>query len=165
LTKPLLMPTLLAGRDAPTQRALALGGIGDVALLGGGSAAFTAGLAAFLAGHIAWLDALRRRPSAGLLRRRPALAGPYLAAWAGFNAFLWRRTGGDRYPVVAYSTVLTAMALVALDSGRPVTAAGGALFLVSDGLLATERFAGVQFPGSEGVVMVTYTAAQALLAA
>jgi uncharacterized membrane protein YhhN len=57
------------------------------------------------------------------------------------------------------------MALVALDSGRPVTAAGCALFLVSDGLLATERFARVQFPGSEGVVMATYTAAQALLAA
>jgi hypothetical protein len=34
LTKPLLMPTLMADRDRETQRALALGWLGDVALLG-----------------------------------------------------------------------------------------------------------------------------------
>jgi len=34
LTKPLLTPVLMAGRDRPVQRALALGGAGDVALLG-----------------------------------------------------------------------------------------------------------------------------------
>jgi hypothetical protein len=32
LTKPLLMPTLMVGRDRSTHRALALGGAGDVAL-------------------------------------------------------------------------------------------------------------------------------------
>ena len=53
LTKPLLMPTLMVGRDRPTKRALALGGVGDVALLGSSDTAFTAGLASFLAGHVA----------------------------------------------------------------------------------------------------------------
>lgn len=164
LTKPLLMPTLLAGRDRATQRALALGAVGDVALLGEGSAAFSAGLGAFLIGHVAWIDALRHRAGTGLVRRRPGLVLPYVIAWAGFNAFLWPRTGRDRYAVVAYSTVLVAMAVVALDTGRAATATGGALFLLSDGLLATRRFADVEFPGSEGLVMATYTAAQALLA-
>lgn len=164
LTKPLLMPALMVNRDRPTQRALALGGVGDVALLGSSPQAFTAGLAAFLAGHLGWIAALRQRPSSGLVRRHPALGVPYVVAWAGLNAFLWPWTGRDRYPVAAYSAVLATMALVALDSGRLPTAAGGALFLTSDAMLALERFGGVELPGSEGLVMATYTAAQALLA-
>ncbi len=164
-TKPLLMPALLVGRDRLTQRALALGGAGDVALLGSGPAAFTAGLSAFLAGHLAWIQALRRRRGAGLVRRHPALVLPYLAAWTGLNAYLWQHTGRDRYPVIAYSTALAAMAVTALDTGRPVTAAGGVLFLTTDSLLALEKFAGVELPHHEGWVMATYVAAQGLLAA
>jgi hypothetical protein len=45
LTKPLLMPVLMAGRDRPVQRALALGSAGDVALLGGGEVAQRPGAA------------------------------------------------------------------------------------------------------------------------
>lgn len=164
VTKPLLMPVLMVDRDRPTQRALALCWVGDVALLGKGKAAFTAGLAGFLAGQVAWIAALRARPERGLLRRRPVLAVPYAAVWAGLNAYLWPRTGPDRFPVLAYSTVLVAMALTALDSGRPATAAGGGLFLASDSLIALGRFGDVHLPGHEGWVMATYTAAQALLA-
>ncbi len=165
LTKPLLMPTLMVGRDRMTQRALAFGGAGDVALLGTGDAAFTAGLAAFLAGHIAWIQALRKRGGTGVVRRNPVLVLPYAAAAIGLNAYLWPHTGRDRYPVIAYSTALAAMAVTALDTGRPITATGGALFLTTDTLLALEKFAGVQLPRHEGWVMATYVAAQALLAA
>jgi uncharacterized membrane protein YhhN len=164
LTKPLLMPTLMVGRDRPTQRALALGGVGDVALLGSSDAAFTAGLASFLAGHVAWIIALRQRPGGGLLHARPALAAPYLAAFGALNMYLWKRTGKDRIPVIAYSAALLAMSLTALDSGSPTTAAGGALFGISDGLLALEKFGDVHLPGGEGTVMATYASAQALLA-
>lgn len=164
LTKPLLMPVLMAGRDRPVQRALALGGAGDVALLGSSQAAFTAGLASFLAGHVAWIIALRQRPGGGCLRARPVLAVPHLAAFGALNAYLWKRTGDDRIPVLAYSAALLAMSLVALDSGSPRTAAGGALFLVSDTLLALEKFGGLHLPAHEGVVMAAYASAQALLA-
>ena len=169
LTKPLLMPALAARRGAPTRRALLLGGVGDVALLGDGPRAFTAGLGAFLVGHAAWVAALRRRQApvpghAGLLRRRPLAALPYAVVLVGANALLWRRAGDDRLPVLVYSTALTATALAALDTGDARTAAGGALFLLSDGLLAAERFAGVTLPAHEGLVMATYTSAQALLA-
>ena len=161
-TKPLLMPLLAVGRDRPTQRALALSGVGDVALLGDGTAAFRVGLGAFLASHLAWLSALSQRPGG----RLDAVRGvPVLAAWGGLNAVLWRRTGDDRWPVVAYSVVLAAMALTALDRDDARAAAGGALFLASDALLALERFADVRLPGHDGWVMSTYTAAQALLAA
>ena len=164
LTKPLLMPVLMAGRDRPVQRALALGGAGDVALLGSGEAAFTAGLVSFLGGHVAWIIALRQRPGGGYLRARPALAVPHLATFGTVNAYLWNRTGKDRIPVFVYSAVLLAMSLAALDSGSPRTAAGGALFLASDTLLALEKFGDLRLPAHEGLVMATYASAQALLA-
>src|SRR6185437_10137300 len=138
LTKPLLMPVLMAGRDRPAQRALALGGAGVIAL--------------------------RQRPGRGRLRARPALAAPHLVTFGAVNAYLWKRTGQDRIPVIVYSTALLAMSLAALDSGSPRTAAGGALFLASDTLLALEKFGGLHLPAHEGLVMATYTSAQALLA-
>jgi uncharacterized membrane protein YhhN len=164
LTKPLLMPVLMAGRDRPSQRALALGGAGDVALLGSSQTAFIAGLGCFLAGHVAWIIALRQRPGGGYLRARPALAVPHLATFGAMNAYLWKRTGKDRIPVFVYSAVLLAMSLVAQDSGSPRTAAGGALFLASDTLLALEKFGDLRLPAHEGLVMATYASAQALLA-
>jgi uncharacterized membrane protein YhhN len=164
LTKPLLMPVLMAGSDRSSRRPLAFGAAGDVALLGSSDAAFTAGLASFLAGHVAWIAALRHRPGSGRLRSRPVLALPYLAAFGSLNAYLWPRTGKDRIPVLGYSTALLAMALVALDSGSPQAAAGGALFMLSDSLLALEKFAGIRLPAHEGLVMATYTSAQASLA-
>lgn len=160
-TKPLLMPLLLQGRSRPVQRALALGGAGDVALLGEGPAAFTAGLGSFLAGHVAWMAALRPR-GRGVVR--PVTAAPYVLAWAGLNAYLWPRTGRDRLPVLVYSTALLGTALAALDTGDPQVAVGGGLFLLSDTLLALERFGGVHLPAHEGLVMASYTSAQALLA-
>jgi uncharacterized membrane protein YhhN len=164
LTKPLLMPMLMLGRDRPTQRALAFGGAGDVALLGSSDIAFKAGLGSFLASHLAWIVVLRQRHSGGRLRARPALAAPYVVVFLGLNAFLWKSTGKDRLPVLVYSGVLLAMSLAALDSGSSKAAAGGALFLASDGLLALEKFADVHLPAHAGLVMVTYTSAQALLA-
>ena len=163
-TKPLLMPTLQLGKDKGTKRALALGTAGDVALMADSDAAFTAGLGSFLAGHVAWMTELRKREGGGFLRRRPIAAVPYLAAFAGLNAYLWPRTGKDRLPVLVYSAALLGTALVALDSGKARTAAGGALFMASDTLLALEKFADVHLPAHEGWVMATYTGAQGLLA-
>jgi uncharacterized membrane protein YhhN len=165
VTKPLLMPTLMVGRDRPTQRALALGGVGDACLLSNSSAAFTAGLASFLAGHLAWVAALRKRYLGGLLMKRPPLAAPYLVVFVGLNAHLWKRTGKDRVPIVLYSSALLTTALVGLDSGSPKAAAGGALFMVSDALLALDKFGDVHLPAHQGLVMASYSAAQALLAA
>jgi uncharacterized membrane protein YhhN len=163
LTKPLLMPILMVGRDRPTQRALAFGTVGDISLLGSSTTSFQVGLGSFLAGHVAWVTALRGR-SSGRLRRQPRLALPYVAAWLSLNAYLWRRTGRDRVPVVVYSAALVATALAALDTGDRATTTGGVLFLTSDALIALHRFAGLRLPLHEAVVMATYTTGQALLA-
>jgi uncharacterized membrane protein YhhN len=108
--------------------------------------------------------ALRQRPGGGRLRARPALATPHLAVFGAVNAYLWKRTGKDRIPVIIYSAALLAMSLTALDSGSPRTAAGGALFLASDTLLALGRFGDLHLPAHEGLVMATYASAQGLLA-
>jgi hypothetical protein len=56
------------------------------------------------------------------------------------------------------------MSLAVLDSGSPETAAGGALSLVSDALLALDMFGGLHLPAGESLVMATCASAQALLA-
>jgi uncharacterized membrane protein YhhN len=156
------MPLLMIGCDRPTQRALALGGAGDIALLGSSNNSFKVGLGSFLAGHVGWVTALRGR-SSGRWREHPLVALSYVGAWAGLNSYLWRRTGGDRVPVLVYSSALLATALAALDTGDPVTALGGCLFLTSDALIALDRFSDVHLPHHEGLVMASYTTAQALL--
>jgi uncharacterized membrane protein YhhN len=172
-TKTLLMPLLAAyvadadAVDSTTGR-LILGGLGlswagDVALLGEGDTPFTAGLGSFLAAHGCYLAAFTRHRQGGV-RRAPWLAGAYVVAWAGLNAALASRTGRFRVPVIVYGTALLAMTLAALDTGRPAVAGGGALFLVSDSILALERFSAATIPRADGLVMLTYTAAQALIA-
>jgi uncharacterized membrane protein YhhN len=156
------MPILMLGQDRPTQTALAFSWLGDVALLGDTPQSFQLGLGSFLIGHVAWVRALRIR-SSGYLKRRPTLALPYVALWALLNAYLWPKTGPDRVPVVVYSASLLATALAAVDTGNPAIAAGGSLFLASDALIALNKFAEVHLPWHEGLVMTTYTAAQALL--
>jgi len=168
-TKPLLMPLLIAaampgGEREPTVLAgLALSGVGDVALLGEGEAAFGAGLAAFLAAHCCYIAAFRRRRRAGVRGRSPA-AGLYLLAWLTLSAVLLPRTGRFRVPVLGYGAALACMAVAALDTGDPRLAAGGAAFLVSDSLLALDAFDVVRPPGADAMVMLTYTVAQALIA-
>ena len=67
-----------------------------------------------------------RRATPAPHRRAPAgqaaLAAPYIAAFGALNAYLWKRTGKDRIPVVVYSTALLAMSLAALDSRSPKAA-------------------------------------------
>lgn len=75
-----------------------------------------------------------------------------------------RQLGTLRVPVAAYSLLLVSVAV--LTSGRNhEAAAGGALFVVSDALIAC-GVAGINaIPGQESAIMPTYVAAQFLLAA
>jgi uncharacterized membrane protein YhhN len=136
--------------------------LGDVALLGEGDGPFAVGLGSFLVAHLFYLAALRRRRT-GALRRRLWVAAAYGLAWGVLNAVLWNRTGPMRVPVLIYGTALSAMALAALDTGSPATAIGGGAFLLSDSILALDKFGVVELPAADAIVMVTYTAAQAAL--
>jgi uncharacterized membrane protein YhhN len=170
-TKPLLMPALAAftiaasgdrARDMRLPAAgMALSGLGDIALLGPESW-FVPGMGAFAAAHACYIAALARGGAARGVR--PRVAAGYAALWAVMIAVLWRGLGALRLPVAVYSLLLVAMAVLASGRNRGA-AAGGALFVASDALIAC-GLAGIRaVPGQESAVMPAYTAAQFLLAA
>jgi uncharacterized membrane protein YhhN len=166
-SKPLLMPTLAlwaARQGAPRGLAAALlcGFGGDVLLEVGGTAAFLLGMGCFAAGHVCYLRLFARR---GALTGGRARYAAYGALWAVMVVLLWPGLDpGMRGPVAVYSLLLTTMAAGAYGLGR-IAAAGGALFLLSDTLIATGIADWPQPPGHDFWIMLTYLAAQALLAA
>ncbi|MGZ4654655.1 MAG: lysoplasmalogenase [Oryzihumus sp.] len=144
--------------------AIALGCIGDVALLRDNEARFLGGLAAFLLGHLAYVAAFA---SLGL-DPRWALAGAAVVlldlATAGRRILVSvarqdRTLGGA---VAAYMLVIAAMTVTAWGTGRPLVALGAVVFVVSDTVLALDRFVRPR-PGSRVLVMVTYHVGQLLM--
>jgi len=124
--------------------------LGDIALLWPVQG-FLAGLVAFLLGHLSYLVALTRRVK--LLASRPAF-GVWAIVAASVLASLWAGVPPDmRVPVLVYVTALSAMAAQATSvwlvrRGQPdaakwrVVAIGAALFVLSDAILATDKFVG-----------------------
>ncbi|MFC9604255.1 lysoplasmalogenase [Streptomyces niveus] len=166
LAKPLLMPLLAAYVAArrgprPLVAALLLGWGGDVFLLSSDDTAFLAGMGCFAAGHLCYLTLFRRRRR----RTRVDLAVGYGLLLLVTLALLWPGLPAElRLPVAVYSLLLAAMAYRA--SGLGVLAgAGGALFLLSDTLIATGVAEWPQPPAVDLWIMLTYIAAQALLTA
>lgn len=116
--------------------ALILGSIGD-ALLELSPDYFVFGLVAFLCGHVVYIVAFLRT---GARRPPPVLIQLGLILYAaGFAWWLWPNLGQLQIPVLVYMATLTTMASCSLRIG-PVVATGAALFLLSDSLLAANRF-------------------------
>ncbi|WHX21754.1 lysoplasmalogenase [Streptomyces malaysiensis subsp. malaysiensis] len=173
LTKPALMPVLagwalVRGGPWPLPAALLCGCGGDVLLQIGGETAFLAGMGCFAAGHLCYLALFARagrgRAAARAEPRTAAwVAAGYGAAWLGTVALLWPGLAAHlRLPVAGYSLLLTAMALAALGAG-PWTGLGGALFMLSDTLIAAGLADWPRPPVPQFWIMATYVAAQWLL--
>ncbi|MFE5793479.1 lysoplasmalogenase [Streptomyces sp. NPDC056503] len=164
VAKPLLMPLLAAyaaTRGAPRLllAALLLGWGGDVFLLLDADWAFLVGMGSFALGHVCYLVLFGRR------RTSPALGAFYALALAGTVVALWPDLPADlRIPVAGYSLLLTAMAYRSSSLGV-LAGTGGALFLLSDTLIATGIADLPQLPAPDFWVMLTYIAAQYLLTA
>jgi uncharacterized membrane protein YhhN len=177
--KPLTTLLILAlawprGADAPRQRVLVRVGLvlslaGDVFLLWPREG-FLPGLVAFALAHLAYIAAFCVPLRLGA---RPIAFAGYAVVAASILAMLWPGIPAAlRVPVVVYVLCLATMAAQALswwrDSlARGVTdaslarmaALGGALFMLSDGLLATNKFA-VPLPLSSLFILATYWLAQ-----
>ncbi|MGZ8455269.1 MAG: lysoplasmalogenase [Gemmatirosa sp.] len=128
---------------------------------------FVAGLASFLLAHVAYLVAFTRGVPFGA---SPVAFVPYLLVGAGMVAVLWPRLGRLRLPVLVYAAALVLMAGQAAAraiavGGAPaaLAAIGAGLFVVSDGVLAVNRFR-TAVPHAQRWVMGTYVAAQLCLA-
>jgi uncharacterized membrane protein YhhN len=118
---------------------------GDIALLWP-QQGFLPGLVSFLLAHLAYLVAFTRTQS---LAAKPLVFVIYAAVAATILALLWPGVPAAlRMPVSAYVLCLAAMAAQSAVLWRcgvergAVLALGGALFMISDALLAADRFAG-----------------------
>ncbi|MBK8456635.1 MAG: lysoplasmalogenase [Phyllobacteriaceae bacterium] len=132
-----------AGGPGLLVAALVLSAFGDAFLAFDGDRPFAAGLASFLAGHVAYA-ALFFGEGGGLalLTAPRLLIGVAMVGLAiGLIARL-RPAVPDRLrgPVTAYGAAILAMGLTALAVVAPLVVAGAALFMASDALLGTERF-------------------------
>ena len=166
-TMVVIVHALQRGHDTPEARRWVLVGLvlslaGDVALLWP-KEGFLPGLVSFLGAHLAYLVAFTRV-------QRLAAWPVAFAVYAGVAGWIlwWLWPGVPtalRTPVVAYVVCLAAMAAQAAVLWRrgvprgAVLALGGALFMVSDALLATNKFAG-PLPLASLWILGTYWSAQ-----
>ena len=129
---------------------------------------FVAGLGAFLFAHLAYLAAFTRGTK---FPASWAVLGFYLAIAAAMYFALNARLPAElKLPVVLYAFAVATMAAQAmgrylqLQSGAArLAAAGGIFFMLSDGLLAIDRF-WARIPYAAVVILVPYYLAQVLIA-
>ena len=156
--------------DGPWQLTIALGlsAAGDFFLSRDGDKAFLAGLASFLAAHVAyvWIMTI----VAGGYEAHRLDAATIVAVYAGLMLrWLWPHLGEMRGAVIAYVIAIYAMGVVA--AGAPASLwpiwVGAALFVASDSVLAAELFPWREKPRrwTAPVIWSTYYAAQIFLAA
>jgi uncharacterized membrane protein YhhN len=155
------------GQDTPVARRWVIVGLlcslaGDVALMWP-KQGFLPGLVSFLLAHLAYLWAFTRTQR---LAARPLPFVAYGVLAVAILSLLWPGVPAPlRMPVLAYVACLAAMAAQAAvlwrcGAGRgAVLALGGLLFMTSDALLATNKFAG-PLPLASLWVLGTYWAAQ-----
>lgn len=177
--KPLATALLLgvalsaAAPPSPSYRLLVSIGIlfslaGDVFLMLPGDR-FLPGLVSFLFAHVLYVAAFLGAASPGA--PFVAAAAPFALAATALVAWLWPKLPtGLKAPVAVYAAALSSMAAVALaralassGAGAWGAATGALVFVVSDALLAADRFRG-PIPFARPAVLATYYAAQLAIA-
>jgi uncharacterized membrane protein YhhN len=173
VTQALLMPALAAYVAATrsgsrlvrlTLVALGFSWLGDtVPRALDGDAAFVAMVGCFLLAQVSYVIAFRPYAAASVLHQRRQWVAAYVLAVLALMAACLPGAGVLAPAVLGYGGCLLAMAVLA-TAVHPLTWAGGALFLVSDSLIALDAFAtGLPGASQHVVVMATYTAAQLLI--
>jgi uncharacterized membrane protein YhhN len=146
-----------------TRWALLFSWLGDsVPRLLDGDAAFGAMLGSFLVAQVCYIRAFRPYAGRSVLRVRRGWLAPYAVALVVLLAACVPASGVLAPAVIVYGVCLAAMAVHATGL-NPLTWAGGAIFMVSDSLIALDAFDVWTQPGHDFWVMLTYCAAQLLL--
>ena len=147
--------------------ALGFSSLGDVLLDVGPGNLFVYGLGAFLIAHLNYTvlflrggSRQRKFSKAGL-----ALIGVVLIYTLGFAAWLVPSLGRLAVPVALYMGAITAMVVSSITARFETrwVAAGAILFLVSDSILAADKFR-MAIPLRDYLVWMTYYAAQYFIA-
>lgn len=136
---------------------------GDIALELPLGVSFLIGMGLFFIAHLFYISVLLRKPE---LSQRAKLVITGLIAYGVLIGILLEARAGTLFlPVAAYLLIIIVMASSAAlgRENHPILIAGALLFIVSDSLIAINRFITPVFLSSLWV-MLTYYSAQALLA-
>ena len=129
-----------------------------------GDAAFLAMVGCFLVAQVAYIVAFAPDASRSVLRQRPVALLAYAGVLVLLLALCAPHAGSMLVPVAVYGGCLVAMAVLSTGVSR-LAGVGGAVFVVSDSLIALDHFVpGWHLPGQDVWVMVTYLVGQALIA-
>lgn len=166
---PLLALWLWSATAAPRPRAVKLGlgalgfsWLGDAApRLTEGTPAFLAMMGFFFVAQLIFAAAFWPYRQQSLLRR-PALLLPYLLYGVGLISLCAQKAGPLLPAIIVYAAAIVVMAVLASGLG-PLGLIGGAIFVLSDSLIAVRTFAELALPGHSAWVMATYIAAEVLL--
>lgn len=151
--------------------ALAASLAGDIFLMMPNPNLFLPGLVSFLVAHVAYIAAFKQR-AIPWFEHRTALV-VILAVGAAMYAFLFTQglPADMRIPVAVYVTVIALMAAQAWGRARTLgrgngnavqVAIGASVFMLSDSIIAVDRFV-APLPHALFWVLLTYYAAQALI--
>lgn len=142
-----LLAVLATQQNAPwlLVLGLALGTLGDFFLSREGDQMFLAGLASFLAAHVAYIGlfgghALGLATLDTAYGRLAAMALVMLSTSAALHVLLKHVGAALRLPVIAYCLAITAMGVTALAVPSAMVIAGALMFMASDTILAWEKF-------------------------
>lgn len=179
-SKPLLIPALggylfinvgLRNGAKWIMLALLFSWIGDVFLLfeSRNSSFFLSGLSAFLIAHIFYIIFFHHVRTMEKIKSKPVLLIVVALYYAALITFLYPYLGDMKIAVPVYGIVISFMLLVALHmlytANKPagqMMAAGAILFVISDSILAVNKFYS-PFEGAGIVIMLTYGLAQLLI--
>ncbi len=151
--------------------ALIFSWVGDIFLMWNDQTSFLIGLGAFLVTQIGYIVIFKlevRHSLKEAIKKRGLYLLPYIVYGGGFLFYVLPRIDDFLIiPVIAYSTCLISMAMMASlrDSSVPgfkEVLVGSVIFVISDSLIGIEQFV-TKFPGSHVYVMVTYIIAQFLI--
>lgn len=150
--------------------------LGDIFLMFEGKWWFILGLGSFLVAHVCYVfvfrNSTRREGEMSLIKRKPWAVVPFLIYAVLLILVLWPLPQGLAIPIIVYALVISVMALMALNRWKQapefsfgLVFMGAMLFILSDSLIAVDRFGPDQLtiPGIPLLIMVTYMLAQYLI--
>ncbi|HMY09860.1 MAG TPA: lysoplasmalogenase [Marmoricola sp.] len=170
LLMPLLGWALFAGSRAPRSRlivlvmvALGFSWLGDtLPRLVDPDTGFLLMVGAFLVAQIFYIAAFAPAWGTSVVAAMPIMTLPYFVAYGALVALCFEGAGALLIPVLVYGAALTAMAVLATGLGRTV-GVGGAIFMLSDSLIALRAFTELSLPANGFWVMLTYVLGQTLI--
>ena len=164
-TIPILCLAVLAFSNIPEIKGILIGvgllfsGCGDVLLHIDGVAYFVYGLGSFLIAHLFYIAALIRQPAITRSRLPVLLSIGLYGVIMGVQLF--PHLGDMLIPVATYLFIILAMGISAAlgTANHTLVIAGALLFILSDSLIAINRFL-TPVPLSDFLIMMTYYLAQ-----